>query len=301
MRPQHLGEGGIANTKLIIDYIFTGYGYWFDTVKDMVFENVSAKYTYLDDWMSQNNFDFEMRRTDYQRVQDYCVSYTTPEPKEIPVDNAIIEIWSASSWKSSLTDVSLKDEYLVTVTPAEPLRFIEYLTYINVHLPNFLTLATGNTNFPVNVSGLLSEDRGGISIYFPITGFTEKEKRLTPWPMLFAYNDVKEDLPRYLASWIRNSEKLRATYDLYFREHYSRLIVLDSELLSLAQALEAYHRNVFGGEYLTKDEYEFIRIALIVAIPDCVDNSLRDALEGMLKYGNHYSFRTRLKRILEMS
>ena len=287
----------LSETKLIVNYIFTGYRYWFDSIDDIVFEYLSVGYTYLNDWMFQKNFDFDMTRTDYKRMMDYSVSYTTPEPIEIPLDNATIELWSASGTSSTITEVSLTDEYRITITPQEPIRLFEYLKFINFHLPNFLTLATGHTNFPLNVSGRVSEDRGRMSIHYKVTGYTEKTDRLTPWPMLFAYNDVKEDLPRYLANWIRKSEKLEATYNLYFREHYSKLIVLDSELLSLAQALEAYHRNVYGGEYRSKEEYEPIRIALIDAIPDCVDNSHRDALEGTLKYGNQFSLRTRLKKV----
>lgn len=287
----------ISKTRLAVNCIFTGYSYWFDNVEDIVFEHLSVGYTYLNDWMSQNNFDIDMTRTDHKRSIDYRVSYTTPAPIEVPLDNAIIELWSASTQSSTITEVSLKDEYRISITPQSPLSFNEYLRFINFLLPNFLTLATGHTNFPLNVSGLVSEDRGGMKIYYSITGYTERTGRLTQWPMLFAYDDVKEYLPRYLANWIRNSEKLEPTYNLYFREHYSKLIVLDSELLSLAQALEAYHRNVFGGEYLTKDEYEAIKTAIIRAIPPCIDKSHRDALEGTLKYGYQYSLRTRLKSL----
>ena len=289
----------ISETRLIVNYIFTGYRYWFDSVEDIVFEKLSVGYTYLNDWMFQKNFDYDMRHTDYKRMMDFSISYTTPEPIEIPLDNATIELWAAPSTSSSITEISLTDKYRITITPREPKRFFEYLKYIKFHLPNFLTLATGHTNFPLNVSGLVSEDRGGMSIHYKITGYTEKTERLTPWPMLFTFNDVKEDLPRYLANWIRNSEKLEATYNLYFREHYSKLIVLDSELLSLAQALEAYHRNVYGGDYLSKEEYEHIRIALIDVIPDCVDDKHRDSLEGTFKYGYQYSLRTRLKKVFD--
>ena len=287
----------ISETVLGVRYIFAGYSYWFDSVEDIVFESLSVEYTYLNDWLSQKNIDIDMSYGNQKGLKSYSAKYTEPDPIEIPLDNKKITIWAKFGWKTSMTEVSIRDEYRISITPEEPVRFFEYPKYINFHLPNFLTLATGHTNFPLNVSGLVSEDRGGMSIYFKIMGFTEKASRLTPWPMLFTYEDVKEVLPKYLSNWIRKSEKLEATYNLYFREHYSKLIVLDSELLSLAQALEAYHRNVFGGEYLTKDEYEPIRIALIKAIPNHVDSSQRDALEGSLKYGNQYSLRTRLKYI----
>ena len=284
-----------SETKLIVKYIFTGYQYWFDSVEDIVFEKLSVGYTYLNDWMFQNNFNIDVTRTDYKRLRDYSVSYTSPEPIELPLDNTTIELWSASGQSSTITEVTLKNEYRLTITPQEPLRLIEYLKLINFHVPNFLTLATGHTNFPLNVSGIISEDRGGMSIFYKALGYADKARRISPWPMLFTFKDVKEDLLKYLSNWIIKAEKLKATYELYFREQYSKVVVLDSEFLNLAQALEAYHRNVYGGEYLTKEEYEPIKTAIICAIPKCVDKSHRDALEGLLKYGNQYSLRTRLK------
>ncbi len=284
-----------SETKLVVDFIFTGYRYWFDSVADIVFENMSAKYTYLDNWMFQNNFDIDVRRTDYKRVIDYSISYTSPEPIEIMLDNAKIELWPAYASSSSVTEVLLKNEYRFTITPQEPLHFNEYLKYINVHLPNFLTLATGHTNFPLNLSGLISQDRGGMSIFYQVLGYADKARWISPWPMLFTFGDLKEDLPRYLVNWIRKSEKMKATYDLYFEAQYSKMLALDIEFLILAQSLEAYHRNVHGGEYLSKEEYEPIKTALINAIPNCVETSHKAALMSRIEYGYQYSLQTRLK------
>ncbi len=288
-----------SEIKMIVNYIFTGYDYWFDSVEDIEFDNLTVGYTYLNDWMFQKNFDYDLKRTDYKRMLDYSISYTTPEPIEIPLENATIELWAAASTSSSITEISLKDKYRITITPREPKRFFEYLTFIKFHLPNFLTLATGRTNFPLNVAGIVSKDRGGMSIFYKVQGYVDKDRQVSLWSMLFTFKDVEEDLPKYLLNWIRKSEKLEAAYNLFFRKQYSKVVVLDSELLSLAQALEAYHRNVYGGEYLSKEDYEPIRIALIDAIPDCVDDKHRASLEGTFKYGYQYSLRTRLREVFD--
>lgn len=287
----------ISETKLIVNYIFTGYHYWFDCIEDIEFENLSVDYTYLNDWMFQKNIETDFSYNEQEGLKSYSAKYTEPESIEIPLDGEKITIWPKFGGNSSIAEVSIKNEYRISVTPKKPIQFEKYLELINFHLPNFLTLATGHTNFPLNVSGLVSEDRGGMNIFYKALGYTDNSRGISSWSMLFSFEDVKEDLPRYLSNWIRKSEKLEATYDLYFRTQYSKVLVLDSEFLNLAQALEAYQRNVYGGEYLAKKEYEPIRDQLIDAIPDCVDDSHRDALKGTFKYGYQYSLRTRLRKV----
>ncbi len=287
-----------TETKLIVDCIYRGHKYWFDSVEDIVFENLSVDYTYLNDWMFQKNIEIDYSYNDQEGLKSYSAIYVEPESIEIPLDSEKITIWPKFGGNSSIAEVSIKNEYRISVTPKKPIQFEKYLELINFHLPNFLTLATGQSNFPLNVSGLVSEDRGGMNIFYKTLAYTDNTREISQWPMLFSFDDVKEDLPKYLSNWIRKSEKLEATYDLYFRTQYRKLLVLDSEFLNLAQALEAYHRNVYGGEYLAKEEYEPIRAQLIDAIPDCVDDSHRDALESTLNYGNQYSLRTRLKQII---
>ena len=250
----------ISPTKLIVSCIFTGYRYWFDSIEDIMFERLSTGYTYLNDWMFQKNIEIDMSYSDQEGLKSYSAKYTEPDPIEVPLDDVRIEISPSLGGESSITEVSIKNKYRISVIPEQPMRFDEYFKFINFHLPNFLTLATGYSNFPANVSGAVSDERGGMSIFYKIPEIANVDRRISPWPMLFSYNDVKRDLPKYLSNWIRNSEKLEATYDLYFRMKYSKVLVLDSEFLNLAQALEAYHRNVYDGEYLSKDEYEPIKM-----------------------------------------
>ena len=291
----------ISKLKLSIGYIFTGRRYWFDTLEDIRFEKLTVGYTYLNEWFSHPGFEINWDRENNIGLLTPEVSYSSPEPIVIELDKATVEFWSAPSGRSSSSEVCLKNELRISVDPKQTIYFDDHLKFINFHLANFMTLATGCTNFPVNLNGLVSDNRDEMTIHYKLIGFTEKRDRLSPWSMLFSYDDVREGLPIYISNWIDKSEKLEAATSLFFRQHYSRLIVLDSELLILAQALEAYHRQAFGGEYLTADEYEPIRTAIIEAIeaiPEGVDRSHRDALAGMIRYGNQYSLRRRLKEIV---
>ena len=69
--------------------------------------------------------------------------------------------------------------------------------------------------------------------------------------------------------------------------------------MDLAHAIEAYHRTIHDGEYMSEEDYEPIKSALIDAIPRDVTADHREALKGGLKYGYQYSLRTRLRNLLD--
>ncbi len=287
----------ISETRLIVNCIFTGYRYWFDSVEDMVFERLSVGYTYLNDWMFQKNFTRDFTHENYKRMLTYDVRYVSPDPIEITLDKAKIEIAPRLSNKSSIAEVSLTNEYRITITPQEKWTFDDYIQLINFHMPNFLTLATGHTNFPLNLAGLVSEDRGGMSIFFQVPRYVEKRKSITLWPMLFTFEDIRDDLPKYLSNWISKSDMLRPVTEQFFYVRSHKNLALEMKFLSLTRALEGYHRIVCGGAYLTPEEYKPVKEALIDAIPSWIKASHRDKLKGMLQFGYQFSLHKRLEDI----
>jgi hypothetical protein len=62
-----------------------------------------------------------------------------------------------------------------------------------------------------------------------------------------------------LNAWFDRARPLRPVYTLYFSALYSERMYLESEFLSLAQALETFHRNLYGVEgkqYSLKDRLD---------------------------------------------
>lgn len=288
--------GTVTETKLMVERIFRSPNYWFGKAEDIVIEKLFLSYTHFDDWMRQNNFRSDRTHHNYERVLTYDVGYVSPEPIEISLDNVKIRIESALSSKHSITEVSLKNFHRFIIIPQKPLQFDEYLPFVNFHLCNILTLATNHTNYPLNISGKVS-DKWGVRIYYRVFDRQEKEKSVSPWSMLFTFDDVEDELSKYLSKWICSSERLRTVYALYFYVRDRKTLALQTSFLSLAQALEGYHRIVCGGAYLTPDEYKPVREALTGAIPSWVKASHRNKLKEMLRYGFQFSLRKRLEDI----
>ena len=295
------GVGARRKTNLQVNYIYWTSHFWFNNADDIQFEKIVVDYTYLNDWMPQNNFTSNLERHDKKHMFIKYVRYNSGEPLEIQLDNAKIEIESALRSEEGPTEVSLKQLSRFNITPREKLHFDEYLQIIDFHLPGFLTFATGHANYPLSVEGQLSGDLGviRIHIYYGIPGYKNKKRALGRRELLFSFRDVQDELPKYLSRWIGKSEKLRTVLELYFKSHYERYWDMRTQFLDLARALEAYHRNLYGGKYLSKEEYQPIKNTLIEAIPKSVGQSHEDALRGSLEYGYQYSFRTRLKRVIK--
>ena len=74
---------------------------------------------------------------------------------------------------------------------------------------------------------------------------------------------------------------------------------LEHRFLSLIQAIESFHQRIYGGEYLSDENYKKVYDTLVNAIPNGVKIDFKESLENKLKYGNEFSLRKRLKEIFD--
>ena len=72
---------------------------------------------------------------------------------------------------------------------------------------------------------------------------------------------------------------------------------LNVRFLLAAQSLEALHQHLLPSTYIDETRYEEIRQELVDSIPDQATPDLKAKLKEVLKYGNKFSLRRRLKEI----
>jgi hypothetical protein len=126
-------------------------------------------------------------------------------------------------------------------------------------------------------------------------------KKKADFEMLIPFDDLQQAnmAEALFINWFKNEQVLRPIYDLLLSTVYSPGRYVQSTFLSLAQALESFHRKVYEGKYLSEEEYASIRKALVDAIPAGTDKKLSDKLKTMLQYGNELSLKTRLEKLFE--
>ena len=126
-------------------------------------------------------------------------------------------------------------------------------------------------------------------------------KKKLEFEMLLPFDDLQQTntAETLFNNWFQKEQTLCPVFDLLLSTIYSPGQYVQSTFLSLAQALESFHRKVYEGSYLSQEEYSSIRDALTDAIPPGIDKKLSDKLRTMLQYGNELSLKSRLEYLFE--
>ena len=144
-----------GEAKIAVDYIYKGRH--FDKIEDIVFEELSVSYTHLNNWMIDHSLNI-FKRAMGESIHNVNVSYNQFKPLSISLNNNLdIRFHYHNTRSSSITGVSLENKARITITPQKKLHFDEYYLFFNFHLPDFLTLATGQTNYPFGHKGYIRQ------------------------------------------------------------------------------------------------------------------------------------------------
>lgn len=98
-------------------------------------------------------------------------------------------------------------------------------------------------------------------------------------------------------SWFERSEQMKPIYGLLLSTMFDPERYQQTIFLNLMQAIESFHRRVYGGEIVAAEKYEGVRDALEGAIPEGTDRDLVEKLKGVLEFGNEPSLKKRLRSL----
>ena len=291
-------------TRRFIFLIHTVFvGAHFESEDDMLLDKLTLRYTHLDEWMGQFNFEVTVSA----EHGGLGIKHSPFDPIRVEVNDLEIEfdcreqfapVMKISRW------VSLRETAWITLKPRgnKSMNYWDYVPYINLYIPTLLTVATRAYNFPMYVGAIASQEaKSSLSIYYSIPGYIEKPRHLGHWDMLFRFEDLNQHdrLQDRLASWISKCEKLRTVTELYFRFYYQPDLDTETKFLFVAQMMEAYQRSMYGGKYPTSQPYKRASRALISNIPDWIEEPLRTNLKAMISNANRFSFYSRILFMLQ--
>jgi len=98
--------------------------------------------------------------------------------------------------------------------------------------------------------------------------------------------------------WLTEEDRIQDATDLLISTIGRTSLPPHLQLIVLAQALEAFHRNVHSGGYMTPEEYEPVRQQLEAAFPANFSEGHRNALRSRIRFGYEFSLRKRLEELL---
>ena len=304
----HMSLPGFLSTSFIASVAFVGHH--FEKEESILFNSLSLNYSHLEEWTRITGFQMRMVTDTSDHLVKHEVSYVFPEKVETKVNDIKISFdYNFSDSGDRIKEYKLEQTTFIKIEPPTPLHFNDYLSNICYHLQNFLSLGAGKAIYPLIIKGKnenckieLEAGRityNDIDVYYPIKNFLDTSKKLHPLDTFFFFGDIKDNFEAYLNNWFKRSEVIQPVYDLYFATMYSPKMYLQYEFLALTQALEAYHRRVHKGEYITEKDYPGICNILTNAIPITLDEDFKTALKERMKYLNEFSLRKRLKETLD--
>lgn len=117
--------------------------------------------------------------------------------------------------------------------------------------------------------------------------------------MFFRHVDAEDRTPALLSSWLSQADKLYDARTLYMAGVYGGGFI-ETKLLLLTQAAEAFHRQYYKGNYIDQQAFEGSVLApMVAAVPAGCDSSLRQSMMARLRFANEYSQRRRIRDLFE--
>jgi hypothetical protein len=305
-----LTAGGPVSLKssFLVNVVFLGHH--FEKNEDVVFKSLSVSYSYLEDWTQITGFQFTLQPDKENHLSQYEVKYKFPDKVEVKIGDTNLSFdYSFRDGGDKIKEFKLVQTTFLKIEPPVACHIDAYFRDFLYHAQNFISLGVGRAVYPLVMKGKnenckIELEKGrtaynDIEVFYKAKEFQEPLKKLHPLDMVFFFGDVKDEFEKYLNNWFKKAELILPVYDLYFATLYSSKMYLQHEFLSLVQALEVYHRRVYGGKYVSDENFKDVYAKLVDAIPAETENDFKASLTGKMKYLHEYSLRKRLKKITD--
>jgi len=282
-------------SKIKVNYIFVGHH--FVEEKNILFKNMDVNLTYLKDWIRISGIQWQI--IDENDKRKHLIEYTRPESIDINLNEVKFQFSHETWFKPQNFSYAVDEDIWIEITPTSKTSFSDFLTYYLYNLRNFLAFAVNRPVYPIALKGTCSDIEKTVDIFYQVDYMPPAQKlSLQSEQMLFRYLDIADHLETCLENWFAKIEALDPIKELYFAILYNPSLSTSAQFLFLAQALEAYHRRVHGGGYMTLEQYASTYKELVNAITKSLDRSHKDSLKGRIKYGYEYSFAKRLNLVI---
>ncbi len=136
-----------------------------------------------------------------------------------------------------------------------------------------------------------------IDIYHPsVFYYSRDESKIDRNRMLFRFSDIQDGAEKMINKWIDSYEQYEHVFNLYFQAQLRPQLSLEVQFLSLAQGLEAYHRENCDDKYMEDDEFKTLRKKVIKEVP----KKDRNWFAARLRRANELSLRDRIRKMVEV-
>ena len=281
-----------------VAYIGMDYG----PDREAKFRAISLELDGLDAWLCVSGIEIEFTR-DHSGGR---IEYQSPEPIPFTFADWMRAIFTFSVQGPALsaggnTTATVEQSAVVQLEAEQPQTLGCFMREA-VKLCNFLCLALDQ---PVLIESVVAYEyeqiSGGQTIPRPVDIYgrfgldVERKFPIERHTALFLYPNVADELDQIMVNWFRSYEMFAPAINLYFAARAREDVFLDTRILWLTQALEAFHRGISDETELNEDEFQSKVTSILRNCPDAMD---RTWLKGKLQFANQLTFRNRMRRLL---
>lgn len=256
------GEKRKYNTYIISNYCF--YGVSFKSEDKVLFHEVSARFSNLDEWAFFKVFDFKPVKN-----CDFSLQYKRPKQIKYKVNNeTTITIYSNLDAPIGLIvdkEVKVTQKVFVSVKHINPqplknsldiiqtlMDFVSFCTY---QVINYIEIFGYNPNHYLIFKNIRNKVYDRIPIY-TIGQTGEDYQKFDPRNFLLNLHDLENNFNLYMNNWFTKRELLRPVIDQYLNTINYYQMSSELHFLSLVQALESYHRRTRKNDVINESEHK---------------------------------------------
>lgn len=276
-------------------------GHHFRSVEDVAFASLRTGFTDLEEWAGHRPFGLEPPGATRYVPMDPVAADVGALGARLTVESSLAQ------GGDGLRTLRLDHRVLFGIEPEER-RPLRWYREVLGGLQDLLTLLVGRPVYPRSAEAQVhhgASARSGVffegGLRSPASQGNEPPEGLTrPSDVLVDLPAIRPNLPEVLDNYFAKRELLAPVFELFFGALFNPRTYPDFQFLSLAQALETYHRRA-GPEalYMPEDEYLEERYPEILSsLPNSLPKPFREKLKPTLKYANEWSLRKRLKDLV---
>jgi hypothetical protein len=194
-----------------------------------------------------------------------------------------------------------KSQFILSSKQLVPL--FELIIYAHPFV-NLLSFAMGKVVSVTRVvasSSKISREVGSrrvpveIEVYYASLFFNKTVPRVVRHEMLFTFEHIEATSQPILDAWFVRHEKVLPAIHLFFDALTGEYLFINSRFLSLAQALETYHRRTRDRKKFSDEEFALLRGRLAES---CEPKDL-EFVNNKTRYWNELTLRERLRELVE--
>lgn len=235
-------------------------------------------FTHVDQWIRRYD-------TDLSRLPDIPLS-SVPSLEQLALTASIVRSEGVGS-QTTTVRWAVRRELPSAEGMASLIQF-------GVDLRELFALCIGS---PVYVEDIALSNSESVAIFYS-TYSKVPQGQLYPFAVPVPFAQFEPIAHTVVPAWRVAKSELRDPINLLATVLYQPALLIDVQFLLLVMAMESYHRKVYGGEYMSQEDYLKTTQAWRNSIPSGLSVDHRNSLSTRLKYGNEFSLRKRLRELV---